>query len=266
MRIIALLGIRNEELYLERCLSHLKENGIEICVIDNDSTDRSMDIVRSFEPQCVVRIERMPFDGFYDWVGILKKKMELASSMDADWFIHHDGDEIREAPWPGRTLKQGIEEVDRMGYNAIDFDEFVFLPCIEDDHGYEGLDYVREMRYYYHFLPKPLHRVNAWKNTGTAVDLVPFGGHRAEFEGRRIFPENFILRHYIGLSKEQLIQKYTGRTYSREEVEKRRWHGKRAFFKAEDLILPSRSELKKVSADGLWDTSDTWAKHKFFGE
>ncbi len=41
MRVVALLGIRNEERYLERCIRHLVGQGVEVCVIDNDSIDRT---------------------------------------------------------------------------------------------------------------------------------------------------------------------------------------------------------------------------------
>lgn len=41
---------------------------------------------------------------------------KLAAEINADWFIHHDADEIREAPSPYKTLKEGIEDADRQGY------------------------------------------------------------------------------------------------------------------------------------------------------
>jgi len=39
-------------------------------------------------------------------------------------------------------------------------------------------------------------QVRCWKRTGASVDLVSSGGHEARFEGRRIFPLRFLLRHY----------------------------------------------------------------------
>jgi len=266
MKAVALLGIRNEALYLEKCLSHLQENGIRVCLIDNDSTDESMEIARAYQPGCVIGIERLPFKGVYDWVAMLRKKQELAAAIGADWYIHHDGDEIRQPPWPEMTLEQALAEVDARGYNAVNFDEFVFLPCSEDLQGHEGTDYVRAMRYYYYFAPSAMHRVNAWKNTGQPVDLVSSGGHQVKFSGRQIFPHNFVLRHYIGLSREHLIRKYTSRTYSRREVEERGWHGKRAFFQAGDLCLPERKQLKKLQPDSPWDRSEPWTKHSFLGK
>ena len=159
MRIVALLAVRNEELYMERCLEHLYSQGIETCVIDNDSTDRTRQIAEQFLGRGVFGIETHTYPGYYDWVGLLRTKERLASEIDADWFIHHDADEIREAPAPYRTLREGIEAVETEGYNAINFDEFTFLPKSSAER-YEGRDYVKGMRHYFFFQPKPLHRIN----------------------------------------------------------------------------------------------------------
>src|SRR4029077_14897095 len=148
MRIVALLAVRNEELYLERCLEHHFRQEIETCVIDNGSTDRTTEIARSFLDRGVIRIEQLPFSGVFELETQLRCKERLAAEIGADWFIHCDADEIRQAPKPYATLREGIEAVDRQGYNAIDFDEFVFLPTA-DYESFEGCDYIEAMRYYY---------------------------------------------------------------------------------------------------------------------
>ncbi len=234
--VVALITVRNEELYLDRCIRHLVSQGVYVCIIDNDSTDNTKAIAESFLGKGVIRVERFPYPGHFDWSGILKKKEKLAQEITADWFIHYDADEIREAPKPYKTLLEGIQEADRQGYNAINFDEFVFLPT-DDYESYEATDYVKEMQYYYFFEPKPLHRLNAWKSGDFKVDLHSSGGHRVEFEELKIFPFPFILRHYIGLSKKHLIDKYVSRPYSPEEVDKLGWHRKRASFSPEKLVL-----------------------------
>jgi glycosyltransferase involved in cell wall biosynthesis len=263
LRIVALLAVRNEALYLERCLEHLFAQGIETCVIDNESTDATLDIARKYLNRGVFRIESLPYNGTFEWANVLKNKERLAREIDADWFIHHDADEIREAPSPFKTLREGIMKADQEGYNAINFDEFAFLPTTNDE-SFEGTDYVEAMRHYYFFEPGQFHRVNAWKNTGQVLDLASSGGHRANFEGRRIYPENFILRHYIVLSRAQAIAKYgSERVYSREEVE-RGWHGARAHFKPVQLQFPSRDQLKMLGNNSCWDKSNPWTTHTFF--
>lgn len=265
LRIVALLAVRNEGLYLARCLEHLHGQGIETCVIDNGSTDDSLEIAKSFIGRGVIRIENLPYPGYFDLQAQLSAKQKIASEIDADWFMHYDADEIREAPAPYHTLKEGIEAADLTGYNAINFDEFVFLPSSEAE-AYEGTDYVATMRYYYFFEPSTLRQIKAWKKTPKMTGLVESGGHGVDFEGRRIFPVNFIMRHYIVLSAAHAIAKYTKeRVYSRQEVEKKGWHWPRATFTPEKLKLPERSLLKCIDS-GVWDTSQPWNMHTFLGQ
>ena len=190
-------------------------------------------------------------------------KQRLAATIDADWFIHHDADEIREAPSPWNTLIEGVAALDAQGYNAINFDEFVFVPTEEqDDH--EGSDFVSTMRYYYFFQPRALHRVNAWKKCDGQVDLISEAGHQACFADRKIAPQSFVLRHYMVLSRSHLLRKYLHeRVYSRHEVEELGWHGWRARLADRPVHLPSRAALKDVSAGG-WDRSQPFVTHWSF--
>jgi glycosyltransferase involved in cell wall biosynthesis len=262
MRIVALLALRNEAVYLPVCLSHLAAQGIETCVIDNGSTDQSREIVESYRDQGVFKIIEYPYAGFYDWAGLLKLKEQLAATIQADWFIHHDADEIREAPRSWSTLAEGIAAADRDGYNAINFDEFVFVPT-HNSEDYAGTDFVSSMHYCYFFEPLSYHRVNAWKKCASGVDLVSTAGHQAIFADRRITPEVFVLRHYMFLSIDHCLRKYTKeRTYSKREVDELGWHGWRARLTAAHLRLPTLAELKRPDA-GYWDKSDPSRSHRF---
>jgi len=264
MRIVALLTVRNEALYLERCIRHLFSQGIETCVIDNESTDATLEIAKKYLGRGVFRIETQPYEGYFDLVAQMRLKEKLSSEIEADWFIHQDADEIREAHAPYRTLREGILAVDREGFTAINFDEFVFLPT-SDEESFEATDYVETMRHYYFFEPSPLRHIKAWKKTRQPVDLVSSGGHSANFVGRKIYSVNFILRHYICLSRTHAIAKYgTERIYSRQEIEQRGWHGPRARFNPSHLSFSPPRELKSIDGD-TWDKSDPWTKHKCFG-
>jgi len=262
LRIVAIMTIRNEELYLPRVLANLYNQGIEVCLVDNGSTDSSPEIARSFLEKGVARIEQLPYKGFYDLFSILENERKLVKEIDADWFIHHDADEIREAPMPPyKTLYEGIQDVDRMGYNAINFDEFVFLPTSDEEH-YEGTDYIKEMRYYYLFEPGPLRRVNAWKNLKKPIDLKSWGGHQVNFTDRRIFPGNFIMRHYIALSKVHIIKKYGERVYSKYEVNELGWHKYRIGFRTDRLVFPKKEDICCTDTNH-WDRSKPRHQHLF---
>jgi glycosyltransferase involved in cell wall biosynthesis len=266
VRIVALLTVRNEARVLDRCLRHLADQGIEICVVDNDSVDDSRSIAESFRGHGVIRVERLPYPGSFELATILRNEERLAAEIDADWFIHHDADEIREAPEPFPSLAAGLAEVDRQGFNAVHFDEFVFLPS-GDDESYEGTDFVARMEHYYFFEPGPLRRVNAWKRIpGVTPNLTDSGGHSVEFPGRKVFPTPFVMRHYIALSRAHVVAKYGSRVYSNAEVVERKWHGPRAAFDPSRVRLPPRTRLKRKDPGRPWDRSDPWLRHEFFGD
>ena len=103
MKIVAMVCLRNGDLYLHRCLDHLAAQGVEACIIDNDSTDTSLAIAESFRGRGVVHIEHLPFDGVFRFTDILRRKEQLARELEADWLMHYDVDEIREAPRPWNT-------------------------------------------------------------------------------------------------------------------------------------------------------------------
>ena len=264
-RIVALLAIRNEALYLEKCLEHHYQQGIEVCIIDNDSTDNSLNIAQKFLDRNVFRIERQEYKGNFDLCEQLRIKENLASEIQADWFIHCDADEIREAPEHYSSLYQGILAASMAGYNAINFDEFIFIPLDENER-HENKDFVKSMRHYYFFEPYPLRRINAWKKTNSPIDLVSSGGHNVLFADRKIFPENFILRHYIGLSASHLNFKYSQRVFSESEVNDRRWHGWRAKFSKYRIGLPAVENLKLYLGDGKWDKTNAKKEHIFVKE
>ena len=263
MRVVALLAVRNEKRYLARCLEHLHLHGVETCLIDNDSTDATLEIAERFRDRGVFRIDRLPFTGAFSLDEQLAVKERLATEIEADWFVHHDADEIREPPRPYQTLRDGIEAADRQGYNAIDFDEFVFVPTADDEPHGDG-DYVERMRHYYYYEPDSpdRDRINAWKK-GPVVDLRRFAGHRVVFPGLRLFPQPFVLRHYIALSRAHAVEKYGARRFAAPELA-RAWHGDRAAFDPIAFRFPPAERLKRLVSGGDFDKSAPWRAHPMF--
>jgi hypothetical protein len=262
MNICALLAVRNEELYLERCLRHLIDQKITICLIDNGSTDSSLEIARTYLNRGVIRIEVFPYEGIYDWTGLLSLKEGLALEIDADWFIHHDADEIRYSNLGTvESLNASIARADQQGFNAINFEEFVFVPTADSLENC-GRDYVDTMHYYYFFSPGPEHRINAWKRQPSRVDLVSSGGHQVRFEGRRLSPESLVLCHYPCLSPGHAEAKYGARAYAPAELA-RGWHRKRQSWKTCRYSPPPLDELFQVTPDRRMDRSRPYRGHRF---
>jgi glycosyltransferase involved in cell wall biosynthesis len=255
LRVVAIIAAYNEERFIADCLEHLSGHGVEVYLIDNGSTDRTAEIARGYTGRGLVGIESFPRPaGRYDWHGILRRKEELAATLEADWFMHADADEVRLPPRAGQTLAEAFAEVDARGYNAVDFFEFTFIPTREaPDH--EHPDYQRTMRHYYPFRPWSPHRLTAWRRRPERVELAWYGGHRVRFPGLRVAPTPFPMRHYLFLSVEHLLAKYTRRAFEPAEL-KRGWHGWRSRLKPDLVRLPSQNELRLYTSDDELDPSN----------
>lgn len=279
MRIVAILASYNEQRFIRACLEHYREQGIEVFLLDNDSTDDTVAIAREYLGEPVIGIERIPRHGEYQWLDILLRKEQVADRIAADWLMHADPDEIRVAPRAEQTLAEAIAEVDRAGYNAVNFMEYTFLPVREaDDH--DHADFQRTMRWYYPFAPRHPHRLNAWKRQPRrwrglrplarelirhrrlgvpSVDLHSSGGHQVQFPDLRPYPVDFKLRHYIVLSLAHAIQKYVDKEFAPQEVEN--MHGWRATAEAADFALPRADEMRRYTTDDELDPSDPRSEH-----
>lgn len=261
LKLTALIAVRNEELYIRRCCEHLLAQGVDFAIIDNESTDDTRAIVESFRGRGLICVTEHPYPGFYDWTGLLEHKERLAREITSDWFLHLDADEIPEAPEGGQSLAERIAVADAEGCNAVNFDEFVFVPATADER-HEGTDYVRGMRRYYFFEPCRNRLVRAWRSTPD-IDLAGSAGHAAAFRDRRIHSQNFVLRHYIALSMHHLLRKYLGeRVYAAAEVAKG-WHKWRSQLAAELVRVPPADELFEVGENSDWNRSSPRDRHLF---
>lgn len=262
MRAIALLATYNEERFVGACLDHLFAHGLETYVIDNGSTDRTVEIAESRRGAGVIGLEHLPRHGVYSWRPILERKAELAATLDGDWFVHVDADEFRLPPRTGTTLADALEEADRAGYNAVNFQEFTFVPTQEHpDHDHPL--FLETMRWYYAFSRIFPAQLNAWKRQPEPVDLASSGGHAVAFPALRMRPEPFPMRHYLFLSVEHAIEKYVRRSYDPAEVCDG-WHVSRSRLTPEHVTLLPERELRRYFGDDALDASAPRSVHPLF--
>jgi hypothetical protein len=259
MRVIALLATYNEERFIASCLEHLIQGGVEVFLIDNESSDGTVEIARGYLGNGLVGIENFPRSGTYRWRPLLQRKSELAMTLGADWFLHVDADEMRLTPSASTTLAEALLDVDRQGYNAVNFQEFTFVPTRENpDHDHP--EFERTMRWYYPYLPGELHQLKAWKRTGGPVELAASGGHEANFAGRRVYPAPFPMRHYLFLSVPHAVRKFVARHYDPDEVAAG-LHVARARLRPEDISLQPQSELREYVSDADLNASSPRTSH-----
>lgn len=264
MRAVALIASYNERRFIGPCLEHLHAQGVESYLIDNGSTDETVEIAEGFLDRGLIAIEEFPRGEAYDWRGLLQRKEEVAAQFseegEADWLIHLDPDEIRLAPPGEGTLAEALAEVDRAGYNAVNFLEYTFVPSREEpDH--DHADFQRTLRTYYAFSPSFPHQLTAWKAADAPEpDLAAKGGHRVAFPRMSMYPKSFPMKHYLFLSVPHAVEKYVERRYDPDEVS-RGWHGWRASLRAEDIRLPSESELRFAAPGDVLDVSEPRQRH-----
>ncbi len=196
-RVIALIAAFNEGDIISSVIGHLVENGIEVYLIDNHSTDNTVEEARPWLGRGLINIESFPAKdhpafGHFAWGEILKRKAQISREFVADWFIHHDADEFRESPFPGLNLSEAIRWVDSLGYNAVDFKVFNFQPV--NDEFRPGMDPKTFFHRYEQAAEYDKVQIKCWK-AGSDISLHD-GGHEVRFEGRKVCPIPFILRHY----------------------------------------------------------------------
>jgi hypothetical protein len=192
---VAFVTAFNEADVIRSTIEQLAGEGIGVYLIDNWSTDGTWELVQELG---LVGAERFPPEGpnpHYEWSHMLGRVEELAMTIRADWLVHVDADERRESPWPGVSLRDGLWRVDRRGFNAVDHTILTFPPI---DNGFQpGSDPELYFRHF-EFGRNPGHfrQIKAWKRGSKRVDLASEGGHDVSFAGRRIFPFNFLSKHY----------------------------------------------------------------------
>lgn len=259
MRVIALLASFNEERFIAGCLEHLFRQGIEAYLIDNRSTDQTVAIARQYLNQGLIGIETLPRAGVFSLCQQLERKEQLAATLESDWFMHVDPDEIRLPPASASTLAEALADMDAQGYNAVNFFEFTFIPTREaPDHDHP--DFQQTMRWYYPFLPAFSHQLKAWKRQPGPVELAWSGGHQVRFPGLRMSPESFPMRHYLFLNVSHAVRKYVNKRYDPREVETG-WHGWRARLRPEMIKLPAQAEMHTYRSDDQLDPSNPRKQH-----
>jgi glycosyltransferase involved in cell wall biosynthesis len=243
-RVVALVAAYNEEDIIEACLEHLCRHGVESYLLDDGSTDRTAERAASFLERGLIAIEPLPQTSprAFSLERILARKEQLAASLDASWFINQDADEFRDSLWSELDLLQAFERVDRLGWNAIDFEIFTIRPVGEPDTARAGPN--RSPCWYEPPCDYDRVQVRAWKQNGR-VDLRSSGGHDVSYEGRMVFPLRFPMRHYPIRSRAQGVRKvFTERLPAFDPDERNRgWHVQYDRYRPADSFVAAQSDV-----------------------
>ena len=244
-RVRAFMCTYNEEDIIRTVLKHVSSQGVEVHLVDNWSTDRTVERAEKFLGRGLAGITKYPVAGpspTFDLHALLTHVEELSAACDADWCIHYDADEIRESPWHGVSLRDALFRIDGEGFNAVDHTCLVFHPT---EGGTEDVADIASYRHFEfgkrggHFL-----QIKAWKRQPDRIRLADSGGHQAEFPGRKVYPYKFLLRHYPVRSQEHGVRKILSERRPRWNPDER---GSRGWHTHYDHIETSHNFLAKAT-------------------
>ncbi|WP_210421765.1 glycosyltransferase family 2 protein [Phreatobacter aquaticus] len=256
-RPLAIMATYNEADIVAESVQDLLEQGCEVAVMDNWSTDRTWDILRDLVlrrgPD--VSIERFPDrvrPAFGEWRAILARKAELARAHPGRWILHVDADEFRRAPFPGLTLAEGLAIASGAGATRVGFTLTNFRPIRGPQRHIRS---VRSRLRHFEFGDRPGHYLQskAWLQGFERVDLETSGGHRADFPGARDFGYKFLLQHYPIRSPAHGARKVLRDRQTRwspHELNVLGWH--------------HHYDHHTESSDFLWDADDLHAFDRHF--
>ena len=251
IRIAAIIIAHNESDILEDCLTHLHAQGINTYLIDDESDDATAEIASTLlKDGLLTGYQRsgLQEDCEERWTELLTLSRQKAETLDVDWIIHHDADELRESPWEGISLSQAISVIDRLGYNCIDHTVIEFLFYQEAS---TAADHAQ--------LPSPIKRLNRFRFPAHQANFMQMkawrkadwegmtdGGHRVILTNQSIFPLKFLIKHYPLRSLEHAKRKVMAERISRFSAERKilGWHVHYDSFQYFQEIMPwTRREL-----------------------
>jgi len=201
----------NEELIIEECLKHYLSQGIDLVVVDNQSTDSSMNIVaglRSVEnahPGKIIDVVNIKTEG-YQWQEILSFACDYMHKnlCHYEWILLIDADSFFYSPIKRMPILEFMDFVKKRGYNIIDGELHDFFPTERDDVSIRSA--VERMRYcrLYSDRITPQHRIFLYH---PSVDFHTYRGHTCLRDDARVFIVRFIYNHYKWQSYEHGMKK-----------------------------------------------------------
>lgn len=139
-KITAAMQIRNEaDRYLQEVLEHLSLYVDEIVIVDDNSTDASLDICKKIEK--VVRISELKENMFENEIDLRKHLFEEVRKTKPDWILFLDADEMLE----DRALYELRPLIEQDQYDWVGFRLFDFWGCRTH---YRDDQYWKAHRYY----------------------------------------------------------------------------------------------------------------------
>lgn len=180
--------------------------------------------------------------------------------------MHADPEEVRLFPRSGQTLADALADAGvgagAHGYNAVDFQEFAFVPHARGSQPRSPALHRDDAL----VLSLPPARAASHRMEATARPGGPRPGLRdteSRSRGLNPLPDPVKMRHYLFLSLAHALEKYVDKVYDPDEVARGRSR-RRASLTAQDIRFPGRDELRTYRGDDRLDASAPHAHHLCF--
>lgn len=246
-KVTAIIPTYNESDIITHTIQHFINEGVDVYLLDNWSSDNTIELAKKFEGKGVIGIEKFPKEhpSPYFSLKILASRIEeLTLELKSDWFISNDADALKRSPWKGVNLKDAIFAADKAGYNAIDHTVLTFRPI---DNSYSTkLDLEKHFRYFeFRKGAGQFLQIRIWKNTGKPISFADSGGHEVKFKDRKVYPYKFLVKHYPILSQKHGEKKILQERKPRyDPVEKEKgWHTHYHHFTKSNDFIWSKEQL-----------------------
>lgn len=209
------MSVYNEEDIINEVIDKLISNGVEIYILDNGCTDSTINRIQHLVGKGIIDIiNYITIENgkrVFKLQNILNKFELLAQKINYDWYMISDADEIKYAPWKNLSLNEGIEKVDNMGFNLINFKLFNFIPA-ESPAKIGNVE--QDLKYFTPPDTKSAIQLKCWKKSAH-FDIKSYGGHIVQVNNPRVFPIKFINKHYPIRSKAHGVRKIISERISR---------------------------------------------------
>lgn len=261
MKIVAYLIAYNEENIIEENILYHAKQGIDTVVVDNGSTDRTLDIVEKLAKQGQILDYLHYPTKDYSWKELIEVGFNLARKHDPDWIIHLDANSFIESCWGlDVPLNEQIRKADVEECNLINLTVYDFYPTERDDPNERSI--FKRIKFYTSRGSLSKIQQKIFKNFD---GLSTNEGHTITFPKtveKRISDKAAIMRHYVFLSGSHGVKKLLQR--------KNRWNDKERMdgfhihydgflgFE-EEVLVPSKNLIFKDEKEG-WKDSVTYER------
>lgn len=258
---LAILSTFNEEDVVEEVLSDWIEQGCDVHLLDNWSTDSTYEIAVKMQENLPHRItvDRFPNEptNIYQWEKILKRKEDIAVAWPGRWIIHTDADEIRRSPSKKMTMAQGLAMAESYGSNRVGFNLVNYRPTSREPFT-SGTLGTAFKHFEFGTLPGHFVQSKAWIQGKVRADLATSGGHKVQFDDARDFPYKFLLKHYPIRSQEHGRLKIFAQRRERWDPDERArgWHVQYDHLDDNSHFIWDKETLQP-------EGSDFWVEHGF---